>query len=250
MPEFESDQTALAAYNRDFATTCWSVVLAAGQSTDSRSTAALDRLCRDYWSPLYFYVRRRVTDVAEAQDLTQAFFERLLEKRYLASADPDRGRFRAFLLTAFKHFLSKEWDKARAQKRGGNRLHFALHFPDANAEYDLEPHHELTAETIYERRWLLSVLDRVLKQLEQECAGQGKRDHFSHLKDFLSGHSDQTSYANAGQALGLSPDAAKMAAHRLRTRYRQLLRNEIARTVECPEDVADELNRLFRIFSD
>ncbi len=229
-----------------FATTHWSLVLTAAKDAPDASEA-LATLCQNYWRPLYAYVRRRVADAHEAQDLTQAFFERLLERNYLAEADPQRGRFRAFLLTAFKHFLSKEWAKARTIKRGGDRLVFSLDFASEDSRMGIEPVDHLTPEQIYEQQWAMTLLERVVLRLEQEWNHARKDREFQTLKPFLIG-SQQRGYSEAAKELGTTEPAARMAASRLRKRYRELLREEIAQTVATKEDVEDELRRLFTIF--
>ena len=233
---------------RPFATTEWSLVLAASDRGDAKSVRALEKLCHAYWPPLYAYVRRRVNDIHEAQDLTQAFFERLLEKNYLAQADPERGLFRAFLITAFKHFLSKEWDKARTQKRGGGRAAFSLDFASQDSSWS-ELSETLTAERLYQRQWAITLLNRVINRLQREMERKGKGQQFQGLKEFLGG-ADGTSYANAAVELGISEPAARMAASRMRGRYRELLRDEIAQTVSSQEDVDNEVELLFAAFSD
>jgi RNA polymerase sigma-70 factor (ECF subfamily) len=202
-------------------------------------------LCEAYWYPLYAYVRRRVPTTDEAQDLTQEFFVTLLEKNYLAVAQPQRGRFRAFLLTSLKHFLANEWDKAKAQKRGGPRKPVSLDFDAGESRYRLEPADELTPERLYEKQWTLTLLDRVLSRLREEFVAAGKREHFEQLKAFLAGGNTSVSYTETARELGISEGAAKVAAHRLRQRYRQLLRSEIAHTVAEPGDVDDEIRHLF-----
>lgn len=229
----------------EFATTRWSVILAAGCRSSSESSRALASLCESYWFPLYAYVRRRVADPEEAQDLTQAFFAELLEKEYVRAATPERGRFRAFLLTAFKHFLSKQWRKARAHKRGAGKSCISLDFQAADARCTLEPASDLTAEDLYNRHWAVTLLDHVMQRLEQECVRSGKREQFERLKGFLVGDHAGVTYAAAARELGITEAAAKMAAHRLRVRYRQLLRDEMAGTVSGPGEVEDEIRQLF-----
>ena len=233
-----------------FDTTHWSLVLAAGQRGTGESAAALERLCQSYWLPLYAYVRRRVSDVHDAQDMTQGFFERLLDKNYLADADPQRGRFRSFLLTAFKHFLSKEWEKAKAQKRGGGRSHISLNFSTGDSQITLQPAGGLTAEQMYERQWVITLLGRVMQRLETELEKVGKRSQFERLKDFIVSTKEETTYADVASELSMTESAARMATSRLRRRYRQLLREEIAQTVSSPEDIEDEINSLFTTFVD
>ena len=188
--------------NRSFATTCWTLVLAAGDHQSHDSTEALARLCQTYWYPLYAYVRKRVNSHDEAQDLTQAFFCRFIEQDFAATADPDRGRFRAFLLTACRHFLSKERDHARAQKRGGGKLPLSLDFASGESRYVAGPAATLTAEQLYERQWAIALLDRVMHQLEAEMQESGRSDNFDHLKGLLAGSSNNPSYAETASLLG------------------------------------------------
>lgn len=227
----------------EFATTHWSLVLAAGQRQQENARAALESLCFAYWGPLYAYARRRVESVDEAQDFTQEFFAELLEKNYFLQAQPERGKFRAFLLTAFKHFLSRHWEKARAQKRGGHARHFSLNFERAAAQERLEPADQLTAEQIYDREWALTLLERVMQQLEEEQSGA--RPQFAALKDLLIGEPRERTYAQIAAELGMTEAAVKMAVSRMRRRYRRLLRAEIANTVSSPEDVEQEIGDLF-----
>jgi RNA polymerase sigma-70 factor (ECF subfamily) len=245
MSENRDSTNPTGAGGDQFATTRWSIVLAAGRRSSSGSRRALASLCESYWQPLYAYVRRRVGDVAEAQDLTQAFFAELLEKNYVGSATPARGRFRAFLLTSFKHFLSKQWQKAKAQKRGGGRTGIPLDFESADARGGIEHRPGLTAEQLYDRQWAVALLDQVMKRLEAECAQSGKERQFEQIKGFLIGDHAGTTYAAVAGALNITEAAAKMAAHRLRRRYRDLLREEIAQTVAGPDDVDDEIRKLF-----
>jgi DNA-directed RNA polymerase specialized sigma24 family protein len=229
-----------------FATTQWSVVLAAGNRHTAESAPALAALCQAYWYPLYAYARRRVTDPAEAQDLTQSFFAELLEKNYVAPATPERGRFRAYLLTAFKHFLGHEWEEARALKRGGGRSPISLNFNDGDSRIGFEPKGGLTADELYDREWAMALLERVIELLMAEWAAAGKAEQFEQLKPFLIGESGDRRYDEAASALGTTVGAAKMAASRLRQRYRQILREMIGQTVENPEEVDDEIRGLFK----
>lgn len=231
-----------------FATTRWTLVLAAGKSGSDAANRALNKLCQAYWPPLYAYACRRGSDINEAQDLTQAFFERLLDKQYLIDADPQRGRFRSFLITAFKRFLSKERDKAAAKKRGGGQSAFSVDFASQDGpRYVLQD--TLTAERIYERQWAVTLLNRVMSCLQREMERSGRAQQFHLLKDFIGG-AGAVSYAEIGPLLGLSDSAARMAASRMRGRYRELLREEIAQTVAREEDIDDEVRRLFAAFSD
>jgi RNA polymerase sigma factor (sigma-70 family) len=228
-----------------FSTTQWSMVLAAGRRGTIESDSALERLCKSYWPPLYAYVRHRVSDLHEAQDLTQEFFERLLDRGYLAAADPERGRFRAFLLTAFKHFLSREWEKARAQKRGGDRHRIAFDFVSHEA---VEPADQLTPDKLFERQWAITLLGRVMQRLQRDMERGGKGRQFELLKHILSGDTSEVTHANIAAELGQSEAATRMATSRMRSRYRELLRDEISQTLSSPEDVEDEIRSLFAAF--
>lgn len=249
MATSDSDRSAALGNLSPFLTTHWSLVLAAGRNDTPESAAALEKLCRTYWLPLYAYVRHRVPDVHQAQDLTQAFFERVLEKNYLAEADPQRGRFRAFLLTAFKHFLSKEWEKAKAQKRGGGKRLFQLDFVADDSLVAIKPAGGMTPEQLYERQWAMTLLNKVMQRLERELANAGKRLEFERLKDFIIGRSERAGSAELAVELGMTASAVRMAASRLRKRYRELLRDEISHTVVSADDVDDEIRHLFALFS-
>ena len=230
---------------RQFASTRWSLVAAAGQPESPESAAALASLCRLYWYPLYAYARRRLPTPEDAQDLTQEFFARLLEKEYLRQVDRQRGSFRAFLLTAFKHFLAKERERAHAQKRGGDCKQLPLDLQVGERRYQLEPAHAADAEALYERRWALTLLEQTLAQLRDELTRAGKGRLFEALKATLTGEDTPRPYAELAADLGLSAEAIKVTVHRLRRRYGELLRTEIAQTVSSPEDVEDELRTLF-----
>lgn len=228
-----------------FATTRWSIVLAAGQSPEEASRAALETLCHAYWFPIYAYVRRRVAQPDDAQELTQAFFTALLERNALAAADPDRGRFRAFLLTSCKNFLASHWKHQHAQKRGGGRKLLALDFQQGEERFQLEPADRFTPERWFERQWALTLLDRVLGLLRDEFDRDGRGPQFELLKGFLSGQEPALSHAEVGAQLGVSEGAARVIVHRLRRRYRDLLRAEIAQTVSGDDEIDDEIHRLF-----
>ncbi len=245
MSQDDNNAESIPSSGRDFRTTRWSVVLAAGRRSSPGSTKALTSLCETYWYPLYAYVRRRVPDVNEARDLTQAFFAELLEKNYVGSATPERGRFRAFLLTALKHFLSKQWDKAKAQKRGGGRAPIPLDFESADSRYSIEPPSGRTAEQLYERQWAVTLLGQIMERLENELVRAGKAQQFEGLKAFIIGEHSETTYSDVAAKLQITEAAAKMAAHRMRRRYRELLRDEIAQTVAGPDEVDDEIRNLF-----
>ena len=231
------------------ATTHWSVVLNAGQAASAEAAMALEQLCRTYWYPLYAFVRRKGHGPHDAQDLTQAFFARLLEKNYVAQADRERGRFRTYLLAALSHFLADEWDKARRLKRGGDREIISFDAASAEERYRLEPIDQLDAAKLYERRWVTTLFDKVLARLEQEFRDSGKGGLFDQLKGSLLAEETGLSYAELGAQLGMKEDAVKQAVHRMRRRYRELFREEIAQTVAGPGEVEDELKYLFAVLS-
>ncbi|PTX91828.1 sigma-70 family RNA polymerase sigma factor [Opitutus sp. ER46] len=232
-----------------FAATQWSMVLQAGRADSGDAQEALARLCETYWYPLYAHVRRRGYAAADAQDLTQEFFLRLLDRRLLAQADPQRGRFRSFVLTALDHFLADARAKAQAQKRGGGAAGLSLDFDFAERRFAIEPVDAAAPDKIFDWQWALALLEAVLRQLAAEYAAQGQERVYALLKDALIRGRDGLSYAEIGGKLGLSEGAVKVAAHRLRRRYREYLRAEIARTVAAEADVADEMRHLMRTFS-
>jgi RNA polymerase sigma-70 factor (ECF subfamily) len=232
-----------------FVTTHWSVVVAAGRNDTARARDALARLCQTYWHPLYAYVRRVGHSPHDAQDLTQEFFARLLAKNYLAGADESRGRFRSFLLASLKHFLANEWDKASAQKRGGGQIPIPIDIAAAETSAGFEPADATTAEKIFERRWALTLLDLVLRRLREEYLRDGKQKLFEQLKPTLTEASRAVAYAEIARRLDTTEGAVKVAVHRLRQRYREVLRAEIADTVASPEEVEDELRNLFAALS-
>jgi RNA polymerase sigma factor (sigma-70 family) len=231
---------------RQFATTRWSQVIAAGQAPTVDSREALARLCELYWYPLYAYVRRWGYDADQAQDLTQEFFARLLEKHYLRAADPARGRFRSFLLASLKHFLSNERDRAGAVKRGGRATVVPLELENAEGRYCREPADSETPETIYERRWALTLLERTLARLRHELEAAGKQALFARLEGHLTGDQETLPYADLCAELGMSEGAIKVAVHRLRRRFGALLREEISETVSDSAEVDDEIRQLFQ----
>jgi RNA polymerase sigma factor (sigma-70 family) len=245
MARTDEKQEPSSSGSRQFATTRWSLVLAAGQRSSPQSSAALATLCENYWYPLYAYVRRRGHEADEAQDFTQAYFARLLEKNDLAAADPGRGRFRSFLLTSLKHFLANEWDRARAEKRGGGRSLLSIDFGTAEERYRAEPSHDLTPEKIFERRWALVLLENVLARLHDESVQAGKTDSFDRLKGSLTGEQTAVTYGQLAAELNMSEGAVKVAVHRLRRRYRELLRAEIEETVADPQEIDQEIRDLF-----
>jgi RNA polymerase sigma-70 factor (ECF subfamily) len=230
-----------------FATTHWSVVQLAARNDTTRAQRALSALCEAYWYPLYAYVRRQGRSPHDAQDLTQEFFARLLESNSLANLNPARGRFRAWLLASLKHFLANEWDRARAAKRGGGQKIISLDETEAEERYKLEPPDELSADKIFERRWAMTLLDSVLVKLRAEYVGDDKQRLFDALKPCLAGSREAQPYAEIARELGMSEGAVKVAVHRFRQRYRELLRSEIAQTVSSAAEVDEEIRYLFSV---
>lgn len=229
-----------------FATTHWSVIFAAADQTTPEAAAALERLCRTYWYPLYAYVRRRGYSPEDAQDLTQEFFFRLVRKHYLGQVDPSKGKFRSFLLAAINHFLADEWDRASAVKRGG-RVAFVTLDPDCAEQRLAEVSTEHSPEQIFERCWALSLLQEVLGLLRNEASQAGHESHFEELKIFLTGEKSPVSYAELAASFGSSETALRKEVQRLRHRYGELLREEIRRIVASPAEVEDELRHLFGV---
>jgi RNA polymerase sigma factor (sigma-70 family) len=229
-----------------FPTTHWSRVIRAGNPTDREGQDALEGLCRDYWYPLYAFARRQGLDREEAGDLVQGFLADLIERRDLTKADPVRGRFRSFLRTACSHFLSHARDHDRALKRGGGRTPVSIDLQDAEGRYINEPAHDLTAERLYERRWVMVLLGHVLARLESEARLSGKSALLERLRPMLEGADLVESYREIGETLQMSEGAVKVAAHRFRGRYRQILREEVARTVADPAEVDAEIADLLK----
>jgi RNA polymerase sigma-70 factor (ECF subfamily) len=232
-----------------FPTTHWSRVLRAADPTDREGRDALERLCTDYWYPLFAFARRQGLDRERAGDLVQGFLADLIERRDLTKADPARGRFRSFLLAACSHFLSHARDHDRALKRGGGRTPVPIDLQDAEGRYINEPAHDLTAERLFERRWALVLLGHVLARLESEAKRSGKSDLFDRLRPMLEGDGLAAPYREIGEALRMSEGAVKVAAHRFRGRYRQILREEVARTVADPAEIDAEITDLLKSIS-
>jgi RNA polymerase sigma-70 factor (ECF subfamily) len=232
-----------------FTTTHWSVVLAAGQIADAQAAEALHQLCRTYWYPLYAYVRKRGHSPEDAQDLTQEFFALFLRKEYFRLADRARGRFRTFLLHALEHFLINEWKRAQCAKRGGGTTPLSLDVAAAEQRYTNEPAVTLTQERAYEKQWAAALLEQVLSKLKQEYAEAGNRRVFAELADLLWGKDGSVSFAEIGARLDMTEGAARGAMHRLRTRYRERLRREVAQTVAEPGEVDEELRYLISVVS-
>jgi RNA polymerase sigma factor (sigma-70 family) len=232
-----------------FATTHWTVVLAAGKRHTPQSDGALEELCRTYWFPLYAYVRRRGHNKEDAEDLVQEFFARFLAKNYLAGLSAERGRFRAFLLAALKHFLANEWDKSQTQKRGGGAAHLSLDWQTADTKFQVAATNEPSPDKAFDREWALALLAKVIKRLQQECAADGKAKLFEQLKIFLTAGKGALSHADAAKKMGMDETAVRVAVHRLRKRYRQLLRDEISQTLADESQVDEEMRALFGAFS-
>jgi RNA polymerase sigma-70 factor (ECF subfamily) len=232
-----------------FRTTHWSVVLTAADADSPQAAEALARLCAVYWYPLYAYVRRHGHPPDDAQDLTQEFFSRLLAKNYLRSLDRQKGRFRSFLLAAMEHFLAKEWRDSNRLKRGGGRVIVSLDECDAEGRYRVDAVESTTAERIYERRWALALLDQAMKNLRHEFAAADRLQLFEALEVYLTGERTNTKYEEVGKKLDMTQGAVKVAVHRMRARYGELVRAEIAHTVSRPEDVDDELRHLLAMLA-
>ena len=230
-----------------FETTNWSVVLAAGHGSSSSIRHALDSLCQTYWFPLYSFARRQGNSPEDAQDLTQEFFARFLARGYFALANRDRGRFRTFLLSSLKHFLTEEWRRANRQKRGGESV-VSFNFEDAESRYSIEPLEELSPDTLYDRRWAEALLERVLGRLSQDYNSTGRARVYEQLQQFVWGRQSEMTYAEMGERLGMNEGAIKVAVHRLRQRFRDLLRDEVEHTVENPNQVEEELRHLLDVF--
>jgi RNA polymerase sigma-70 factor (ECF subfamily) len=228
-----------------FHATLWSNVLAARDPADPHTAAALAELCRTYWYPLYAFARRNGATPEQAEDLTQGFFSDKLEHDFLRHVDPARGRFRTFLLASFENYLVNQRARERRLKRGGRVAIVSLECGGAEARYHREPAHVETAERLYDRRWALTVLDRAIDRLERTMTGQGKGPLFDRLKAALLGAEDAVGYARVAAELGLTEGAVKVAAHRMRSRLRELIREEVARTVADPSEIEEEIRDLF-----
>jgi len=232
-----------------FATTHWTVVLAAGKRSTPQSDAALEQLCRTYWFPLYAYVRRRGHTKEDAEDLTQAFFARFLAKNYLEGLSAERGRFRAFLLASLKHFLTNEWKKSQRQKRGGGEMPLSLDWQTADTQFQVAATNEPSPDKAFDREWALALLNKVIERLQKECEAEGRAKLFAQLKIFLTAGKGGTAQAEVAKTLGMEEGAVRVAIHRLRKRYRELLRDEIAQTLADAADVDEEMRALFGAFS-
>ncbi|MGA2661294.1 MAG: sigma-70 family RNA polymerase sigma factor [Verrucomicrobiota bacterium] len=249
MANLQDSATTSAERAAWFTTTHWSIVLNAQDPASPQAGEALERLCRSYWYPLYAFVRRQGHDEAEAKDLTQGFFAKLLEKNYLADVRREKGKFRNFLLASIKHFISDEWDKARALKRGGDKTLISLDETAGEDRYRREPIEAMDAEKLYERRWALTLLEQARERLKEEYRMAGKAGLYERLQLFESGDKDTPAYAEVAPALGLSESGLRSAVLRMRRRHRELVRGEVAQTVNSPAEVDEEIRYLIRVVS-
>jgi RNA polymerase sigma-70 factor (ECF subfamily) len=229
-----------------FETTRWSIVAAAGGEDSAACRSALAILCESYWYSLYAYVRRHGADADDARDLTQGFLTSLLDRRHFENLRQDRGRFRAFLLASFQNFLAKDAERRKAKKRGGDATILSLSFEDAEGRYRLEPAEPATPQTLYERRWALTVIDRVLSGIRQEWESRKRAAEFDELKECLLGEIPDGGYGSVAARLGLSETAVRVSVHRLRKKFHMKLKQEIAETVSDPADIDDEIRYLIR----
>ncbi len=232
-----------------FATTSWTVVLAAGQRHTPQSEAALEKLCRSYWFPIYAYIRRRGRSKEDAEDLTQTFLSRFVGKDGLLCVNARHGRFRAFLLASLKHFLANQWDRSQSRKRGGKVAILTLDWQNADTQFQVAAAAGQCPERVFDREWAISLLDKVIERLRDECADAGRASQFEELKVFLTAGKGALPHAAAAEALGIDEGTVRVAVHRLRKRYRKLLRDEIAQTLDDPAQVDEEMRALFGAFS-
>ncbi len=231
-----------------FVTTHWSVVLSAQGRDPTRSTEALEALCRTYWYPLYAYARRMGHSPADAEDLTQGFFARLLEKGFLDTAAREKGRFRTFLLTALKRFMANEWDRRHAQKRGGFAVTVPIDQDLAETRFASEGAHNLAPDLLFDRHWAMTLLETTMARLQREYLESGRAKLFEYLRDCLARDESALAYAEIARRLSLTEPAVKMAVQRMRKRYREILRDQIAQTVSAPEEIEAEIRQLFSAF--
>jgi len=234
---------------RGFATTRWTMVLAARDPKAPDGEEALQLLCREYWYPVYAYVRRVGRSSADAEDLTQSFFARLLEKEFLKAAAPEKGRFRTFLLVALKRFLAKEWHRDHAQKRGGYSMHLSIDSLRAEERYGAEAAMSIPAEELFDRRWALTLIEVTLRRLREEYEAKDSGELFSHLKVFLMGAKGDVPVAEAAEAAGISGEHARVMIHRIRKRFREIFRDEISQTVREPSEVEEEIRYLRKVLA-
>ncbi|MFB0556135.1 MAG: RNA polymerase sigma factor [Phycisphaerae bacterium] len=232
-----------------FATTHWSVILAAGDTSASQHEQALSSLCKTYWFPLYAYLRRRGYNAHQAEDYTQGFFAQMLDKHYLRKVSPKPGKFRSFLLAAFRHYVADEHDHARAIKRGGSRKILSLDFNTAERKYALGLTYDLSPDKVFERSWALAVLEKTMDRLRAELAGRDKQRHFDVFRIYLGGQAAKVPYHDVADKLKMTEGAVKVAIHRLRRRYREILREEIAQTVAGEDQIDEEIKDLFAVLT-
>jgi RNA polymerase sigma-70 factor (ECF subfamily) len=244
----DETQTTASAEGGRFTTTHWSAVIRAGHAEGVQAEEALSELCRVYWYPLYAFARRQGISPSEAEDLTQNFFARLLEKGFLAGADQEKGRFRTFLLTLFKRFRANEWNRQHTQKRGGFQTVVSIDAEWAESRFSAEPAHGEQPDVLFERQWALTLLDQVMAQLQREYVESGHATLFEHLEACLVRGEAALSYRETAARLNLTEAAVKMAVRRLRARYREILREEIQKTVSSPDEVEAEIQHLFAVF--
>ena len=230
-----------------FTTTRWTLVLEAADTRSPHGREALEDLCECYWYPLYAYVRRRGYGYEEAQDLTQGFFAQFFGKGYIKAADPQRGKFRSFLLTSLKNYLANEWDRARAKKRGGGRIPISLDFEKGEDRYHVEPADDISPDKVYEQRWALTLIDQTLERLAATMDQAGQSQRFNSLQPFLTGENTGTRYRSVADRLGMTEGAVKVAVHRLRQRFGVLLREEVGQTVADSGQVDEEIRYLLSV---
>jgi RNA polymerase sigma-70 factor (ECF subfamily) len=246
MEAMPSDESSSAAVRRgQFATTRWSMVLAAGRKNSPESQSALAALCEAYWYPLYAFLRRKGYAAGDAQDLTQGFFALLLERNDVAMVRKERGKFRSYLIAALQNYLANERDRQRAQKRGGGRKPLSLDFASAENRYAAQAADRRTPEDAFARQWALTLLEQVQSALHQEMSSQGKAEQWERLHVYLTGETAAASYVEAAAALDMSEGAVKTAVHRLRRRFGELLRREIAETISDESAIDEEIQELF-----
>lgn len=253
MPQPEDNSTPPSSatnYGAQFAPTSWTDVLAAQRGGSAESAAALEKLCKSYWYPLYAYLRRKGYDPHKAQDLNQEFFFRLLRENYLGAVDRRRGKFRSFLLAALNHFLSNQRDHERALKRGGGRTIISLDDADAETRFKLEPASDLSPEKIFERNWFLTLFQQAMDRMREEQVAAGRDELFDELKQFLMEDAEAGDYNAAAQKVNMTANAVAVTVHRWRERYKKLVHEEIVRTVADPNEIEDELRRFFTVLEE
>src|SRR5262245_43588435 len=247
MPHSEDNRMPETGYGAQFAPTSWTDVMAAQRGGSPEAAAALEKLCRAYWYPLYAYIRRKGYEPYKAQDLNQEFFYRLLKENYLGAVDRRRGKFRSFLLAAVNHFLSNQRDYERAAKRGGGYQLVSLDEEDAEGRFKMEPASDLSPEKIFERNWFLTLFDQALARLREEQTAAGRPELFDQLKQFLIEDAHACDYRAAATQLNMTPNAVAVTVHRLRERYKKLVHEEVVRTVGDPSEIEGELRRFFAV---